>query len=1161
MNSNLTAKEIRCMFIDFFIEKKKHEYVHSSPVIPLDDPTLLFANAGMNQFKPIFLGTVDPNSKMASMVRAVNTQKCIRAGGKHNDLDDVGKDVYHHTFFEMLGNWSFGDYFKKEICEWAWELLTEVFHLPKERLYVTYFGGNKSVGLEPDEECKQIWLKLGIPESHVIPGSMKDNFWEMGETGPCGPCSELHFDRIGGRDVPHLVNQDDPDVLEIWNLVFIQYNREVGGKLKLLPKKHIDCGMGFERLVSVIQQKRSNYDTDIFMPLFEAIQKGTGAPAYQGRVGELDKDGIDMAYRVLADHARTLTIAISDGGTPDNTGRGYVLRRILRRAVRYSTEKLNAKPGFFSTLVPVVINLLGDTFPEVKKDPQNLINIINEEEEQFLKTLSRGRTVLNKTIAKLNETKVFPGDVAWRLYDTYGFPIDLTGLMVEEKGYTVDLNMYEEAKKKAQEISYGKGGEGDTDTINMDVHAISELQQKKSSLTDDSPKYHYKAVDAVHKYAKYEFGSCEGKILALRKNSKFVEKVESGDFCGVILDKTCFYAEQGGQIFDEGFLNKIGDDGAEVIVKNVQVKGGYIVHIGNVEGILHVGDKVRAVIDTKRRRLIMSNHTATHLLNHVLRKILGPESDQRGSLVAPDRLRFDFTNKGAMTVSQVKKTEMEVNNIVTGDREVFAKTAPLTDAKKIVGLRAMFSEVYPDPVRIVSVGVPVIELINKPESKSALESSVEFCGGTHLHRSSHIGDFVITSEEAIAKGIRRIIAITGPEAMKARKHAASLESACQILKSAIESKTLNKQSALAAINDHIKDISEATISYHQKDELRNILKSLKKKLDDAERADKNEQLARVVDEAKEIINKPRTEPFIVAKLEAGSNTKALDAALKQVKQVSSETAALFISSDETSKKIFCLCNVPQNLIKKGLKANEWVARVSEIIAGKGGGKDDAAQASGSNFECTQEAIKVAIEFARKKLNLTEAVETNNNQACLTYAVHNPASLIPAIVLQYSVIKVKERYENKLSYVEKDLKLSDPTAIAFRLANQQLKGGTTLAESKILEWVSYVENTVQPTIWTIISGGKTNKKTVEVTKKAKESLIESLNYLNDYLKDCTYFVGERITLADIVIFARILTAFQNVLSAEERQPLINLVRWYDTIQNQPQVRSVVSKIHF
>lgn len=713
MDTSLTAKQIRNIFLDFFKEKE-HLYVHSSSTIPLDDPTLLFANAGMNQFKPIFLGTADPNSDMAKWVRTTNTQKCIRAGGKHNDLDDVGKDVYHHTFFEMLGNWSFGDYFKKEICSWAWELLTDRLKLPKDRLYVTYFGGDEKAGLEPDLECKEIWIKLGVKPEHVLPGSMKDNFWEMGETGPCGPCSELHFDRIGGRSVPELVNMDDPDVLEIWNLVFIQYNREQDGSLKLLPKKHIDCGMGYERLVSVIQNKRSNYDTDVFVPLFDAIQKGTNAPPYQGRVGADDTDCIDMAYRVLADHARTITIALADGGMPDNTGRGYVLRRILRRAVRYATEKLNAKPGFFATLVDTVVELLGDTFPELHKDPQSIKDVINEEEEQFLKTLTRGKNLLNRTIAKLGNTKIIPGDVAWRLYDTYGFPIDLTQLMAEEKGLTIDMEQYEKSKHDSYIMSQGKAG-SQILTINLDVHAINELKEKNVPLTDDSFKYRYKAVSNDPE-AEYVFEGCRGKVLALRYNNSFVEEISDGQECGVILDKTNFYAESGGQIYDQGFFNKVGDDGTEFSITQVFNRGGYILHIGVPVGTLKVGDEVELHLDVIRRQLTMKNHSATHALNHSLLKVLGQDTDQRGSLVVPEKLRFDFTNKNAMTLKQVAETERLTQEVVKKNVQIYAKEAELAKAKKINGLRSVFDEVYPDPVRVISFGVPVEELENDPES-------------------------------------------------------------------------------------------------------------------------------------------------------------------------------------------------------------------------------------------------------------------------------------------------------------------------------------------------------------------------------------------------------------------------------------------------------------
>lgn len=483
---------------------------------------------------------------------------------------------------------------------------------------------------------------------------------------------------------------DDPDVLEIWNLVFIQFNRENDGSLKSLPRKHIDCGMGFERLVSVIQDKRSNYDTDIFQPLFEAIQKGTGARSYTGKVGAEDVDGVDMAYRVLADHARTITIALADGGFPDSTGRGYVLRRILRRAVRYATEKLNSKPGFFATLVNSVVESLGETFPELKKDPQHSMDIINEEEQQFLKTLSRGRNLLNRTIAKLKDSKVLPGDVAWRLYDTYGFPIDLTHLMVEEKNLTIDMVAYEEAKHKSYIVSQGKAANA-VDNINIDVHALSELQEKNVPLTDDSLKYRYRAEDDPN--SEYLFDGCKAKILAIRCNSQFINEATSGQECGLILDRTNFYAESGGQIFDQGYFVKVQDEATEFSVKNVYNKGGYIIHIGVVEGTLNVGDELDLHLDTVRRSLTMKNHSATHALNHSLLRVLGNDTDQRGSLVVPEKLRFDFTNKNAMTIEQVATAERHTQEMVKNNVKIYAKEANLKVAKSIRGLRSVFDEV------------------------------------------------------------------------------------------------------------------------------------------------------------------------------------------------------------------------------------------------------------------------------------------------------------------------------------------------------------------------------------------------------------------------------------------------------------------------------------
>jgi len=1158
MNTSMTAKDVRNAYINFFKEKKDHVYWHSSSVIPLDDPTILFANAGMNQFKPVFLGTVDPSSDMAKLRRAVNSQKCIRAGGKHNDLDDVGKDVYHHTFFEMMGNWSFGDYFKKEVCAWAWELLTKVLKLPAERLYVTYFGGSKEAGLEPDEECRQIWIKLGVPEAHVIPGSMKDNFWEMGETGPCGPCSELHYDRIGGREAAHLVNQDDPDVLEIWNLVFIQFNRESDGSLMLLPKKHIDCGLGLERLVSVIQDKRSNYDTDLFTPIFEAIKKGTNIRTYEGKVGSDDVDGVDMAYRVVADHARTLTVALADGGRPDSTGRGYVLRRILRRGVRYATEKLNAKPGFFASLVDTVVELLGETFPEVTKDPETIKDIINEEEEQFLKTLSRGRNLLYNTIGKLSGATVIPGDVAWRLYDTYGFPVDLTQLMAEEKGLTIDMNAYEDSKKKAQLLSQGKTA-GTQDLLSLDVHAITDLQNKNIPPTNDSFKYNYKAATNA-KDSEYVFEGCTAKVIALRYNKQFVDKCTSGQECGVLLDQTNFYAEQGGQIYDEGYIVKESDKSVEFTVKNVQVRGGYVLHTGMLEGALQVGDKVTLHVDTARRRLVMNNHSGTHALNHILRTVLGSECDQRGSLVAPDRLRFDFTNKGAMSEDQLKQTEIDTQEFISRNEPIFAQKAALNSAKKILGLRAMFDETYPDPVRVVSIGVPVDDLIANPTGPKALQTSVEFCGGTHLHRSGHIGDFVIASEEAIAKGIRRIVALTGPEATKALNRTKALQKRLSELEVNLKNSNVSDKDIGKAIAELTNDISHTTMSAYKKDEMRNSLKAIKKSLADKEQKEKQAMAAKVIKSAMELVSDKQNCPLLVAELNASSNTRALDSALKNVRGQSPDTAAMFFSIDYESNKIFCLCSVPKAAIDKGLKANEWVASVSSLMQGKGGGKAENAQASGTNVAAKDDIILRARQFAEQKLGPLGVPKVSPG-AILHCASNSQVKLRCMIAAVYAgkTLSVVEDSHTGTVFKEGDVELKNSIAITYYLASPSMKGSNSVEESQVLQWLNYADNHIQPAVasWVYPCLGLPSQH-MNLTV-AKEEVVNILKYLNTTLLPKTFLVGERISIADIVIFTSLLPAFVHVLDPQVKKPFVNVNRWFTTILHQPQVKKIVGSV--
>ncbi|KAG6820894.1 hypothetical protein H0H93_010238 [Arthromyces matolae] len=953
-----TAHNVRQQFFTFF-RSKNHTFVPSSPTIPFDDPTLLFANAGMNQYKSIFLGTVDPNSDMAKLKRAFNSQKCIRAGGKHNDLEDVGKDSYHHTFFEMLGNWSFGDYFKKEAIEFSWELLTRVYNLSPDRLYVTYFEGDPKNSLEPDIEAKQFWIDQGVPEDHIIPGNAKDNFWEMGATGPCGPCSEIHYDLIGGRNAANRVNQDDPNVVEIWNNVFIQFNREEDGSLKSLPSKHVDTGMGFERLVTALQGKRSNYDTDVFSPIFERIQQLTGVRAYQGHFGNDDIDGIDTAYRVIADHVRTLTIALSDGGVPNNIGRGYVLRRILRRGARYARKKLGVNIGsFFSDLMPVVVENMGDVFPEVTKKLDDIKELLDEEEESFSRTLDRGEKLFDQFAATAKERGLteLNGKDVWRLYDTFGFPVDLTRLMADELGLGINDEEFENAQAASKAASKATKKAGNNDLVKLDVHDIAALEANDAvSKTDDS--------------AKYNLGTISARVKAIFFNRKFVSsssEIPENTSFGIILDQTNFYAESGGQEYDTG--NIVVDGVADFDVSNVQVYNGYVLHTGELKyGTISVGDEVISSYDESdhgvvhahspqlRRWPLRNNHTATHILNFALRDALGDHIDQKGSLVAPTKLRFDFSHKAQITNSELKHIESMSVDWIKKNVRVFSKDLDLPTARKIPGLRAVFGETYPDPVRVVSLEFDVEDIARDVENPKWRTTSIEFCGGTHVARTGDIKDFVITDESGIAKGIRRIVAVTGHEAQAVTRTAQELNENL----TRIEQLTgKEKDTALKAFS---VALGQSDISVIKKAELKDRLTIIRKAFD--KQVKEKETLAnkQAIDALQTYFKENAESPAYVAILQVDGNSKILQSVVAQGKKLGK--AVYLFSEDTECGKISHVNYVPPALKAKGLDARTWANCVTEIIGGKAGGKEDSAQ--GVGIETTK--LKDAFESAQMYL--------------------------------------------------------------------------------------------------------------------------------------------------------------------------------------------------
>lgn len=842
----MTSQEIREQFFDFF-RSKDHRIVSSAPVVPFDDPTLLFTNAGMNQFKDVFLGTGTREYK-----RAADTQKCIRVSGKHNDLEEVGHDTYHHTFFEMLGNWSFGDYYKAEAIEWAWELLTEVWKLPKERLWATVF--------RTDDVSYELWKnKTDINPDHVLRFDEKDNFWEMGETGPCGPCSEIHINLADDFDNPEYVNAGLPQCIEIWNLVFIQYNRDETGRLTELPAKHVDTGMGFERVCAVLQKKESNYDTDVFSPLIDEIIKISKI--------KYDKEENKIPMRVISDHARALTFAIADGAVPGNEGRGYVLRRILRRAARYG-RKLNLHKPFIYHLVDVLVKTMGDVFPEIKEKQEFIEKIIKAEEESFNATLDRGIELFEEVTTELKkkEKTVIPGIAVFKLYDTFGFPIDLTRVMASEKNLIIDEEgfnkLMEEQKKKGREAAKDKFA-----SVNIAVNDLSSFEITEQVSTE---------------FTGYDELKSESRIVGHKREN-------SNDI--VILNKTPFYVEAGGQIDDLGFIILETVPLNVVDVTKVDNKTIHIIDNRQKKPVSK-GKKVLAQVDEKRRWDIMRNHTATHFLHSALRNILGTHVHQAGSYVGPDRLRFDFSHFSRVEEAELKDIEALVNEELRQNYQLqHHRNIPFDEAKKM-GALMFFGDKYGDKVNVVQFG----------------EFTKEFCGGTHVHNSSQIGLFKIISESSISSGVRRVEAVTGTGVER------FIESQSNQLKSSEEkiAKLLEEKKKVE------KELSELKLD-EKKDQIFSVLENPSGvngiKIYKAQvTAENSEQLKSLADELRNKIKNAVGVLFSVINDKAG-----------------------------------IVCVVSDDLIKeKNLSAGKIVHELAKLVDGGGGGRPHLATAGGKD---------------------------------------------------------------------------------------------------------------------------------------------------------------------------------------------------------------------
>ncbi len=904
----MTSNKIRQAFIDFFVEKQGHTFVPSSPLLPAQDPTLLFANAGMNQFKSIFLGT-----EMRDYVRAANTQKCIRAGGKHNDLEDVGHDCYHHTFFEMLGNWSFGDYFKAESIEWAWQLLTEEWGLPKDRLYATVFGGDASDGLEADTEAEALWReKTDIDPSHILHGDKKDNFWEMGETGPCGPCSEIHIDLTDDGSGKELVNAGDARVIEIWNLVFIQYNRDENGTLTPLPAQHVDTGMGFERISAVMQGKKSNYATDVFVPLIQKIEALSGH-VYGGNSGLADRydvtseeDPGDVACRVVADHARTLTFAITDGIMPGNEGRNYVVRRILRRAARYGRQSLGIDGPFLCDLVGHIVEQMGPIFPELVSRRGFVESVVQEEEESFGRTLDRGIDLFNKQADKLESAggRTLPGETVFELYATFGFPADLTALMADERGMDVDQAGFDAAMAEHKALSQAGS-----------VGAFKAADIPNLPGSDDSAKYR----------AEHPLSSA---VVGWVMDGKFITEgaLAAGKDAAVVLDATSFYAEQGGQVGDTG---ELFFEGGRFIVTDTQLAGTGIVHVGHVaEGSLSAGQEVTCLVGPARMD-IMRNHTATHLLNWALREVLGDHVNQAGSVVGADRLRFDFSHGQAVVAEDLARVEQWVNTKILADLPIAAQLMPLADAQAIPGVRAMFGEKYPDPVRVVTIGA------GDAGELDGGSYPVEFCGGTHLETTGKVGFFKILSEESVAKGVRRITAVTGQAAMEQ----------IQLLDGIVNELTGALKAAPGQLVERVTAMQK---------EIKELRKGSKASKGTGGGGD-----VQIV----ETLEAPAGK-VLVAK--AATNDAGTMRTFCDVERNKGAVAVFVGGADDA--KVMLVAMVSDDMVASGtLKAGDWVKQVAPVVGGGGGGKPNLAQAGGKEPAKLDDALAAAVDYVRGAL--------------------------------------------------------------------------------------------------------------------------------------------------------------------------------------------------